>query len=160
MKLPETFIYNPQGSNIYRMFNTKSKELIGEMIAYPNINRQLEIAELNIFRQKRQGYGTQFLNFAKKLSQTLGYQGNMSVIAGTTPFDPLNPAHIFYRKYGFTSDNKKIIKKIDKSIKKGKQLNHYTTPAIKMYYPDTTCHKLSFYKKIKNFLDKKFYVNL
>lgn len=149
MKLPEVLIYNPCGTNLYQMVNTKEKKLVGRMIAHPNINRQLEIDELTIFSRKRQGYGTKFLDFAKKLSRKYGYEGNMVLNASTTPYDPHNPPHIFYRKYGFTSDNKKMLKKIDKCIKKGRQLDYYTTPNLIMYYPDNHPAKLTVLQKIK-----------
>ncbi len=149
MKLPEVLIYNPCGTNLYQMVNTKEKKLVGRMIAHPNINRQLEIDELTIFSRKRQGYGTKFLDFAKKLSRQYGYEGNMVLNASTTPYDPHNPPHIFYRKYGFTSDNKKMLKKIDKCIKKGRQLDYYTTPNLIMYYPDNHPAKLTVLQKIK-----------
>ncbi len=149
MKIPEVLIYNPSGTNLYQMINIKDKKLVGRMIAHPNINRQLEIDELTILGRFRQGYGTKFLNFAKRLSCEYGYDGNMILNACTTPYDPHNPPHIFYRKYGFTSNNKKMIKKIDNYIKKGKQLNAYQALPLIMYYPDDTPKKQSFWDRIK-----------
>ena len=148
MKLPDVLIYNPQGTNLYRMISTKEKKLVGQMIAHPNINHQIEIAELYVFR-RRQGFGKKFLDFARNLSRKHGYEGHMILNASRTPYDPHNPPHIFYRKYGFTSDNKKMIKKIDNYIKKKKQLNAYQTPSLIMYYPDDKPKKQSFFDRIK-----------
>ena len=149
MKVPDILIYNPQGTNMYQMIRTRDKKVLGRMIVHPNINRQLEIDELTIYTQKRQGYGTRFLDYAKKLSLEYGYGGNLVLNASTTPYDPHNPPHIFYRKYGFTSDNKKMIKKIDRSIKKGRQLDAYTTSPLIMYYPDDSPKKTTVFEKIK-----------
>ncbi len=149
MKIPETLIYNPKGSNLYNMFNTKTGRCIGRMVAYPKENKELEICELLIFSKPRQGYGTKFLDFAKDLSKKIGCGGRMSLTACTTPYDPHNPPHIFYRKYGFTSDNKKMIKKIDKCIRRKKQLNALYTPQLTMYYPDNTIKKPTFFERIK-----------
>lgn len=150
MKLPKLLIYNPHGTNIYRMINTGNGKCAGTMTAYPAINRDIHIKELLIYNERRQGCGTAFLNFAKNLSKSQGYKGRVSVVAGTTPYDPHNPPHIFYRKAGFTTDDSKMLKKIDKCIRKGKQLDYRTTPSILMYYPDTTPPKQSFWQKIKN----------
>lgn len=160
MKIPEVLIYNPRGTYLYKMFNTKDSKYLGKMVAYPNINKQLNISELIIFTQRRQGLGTKFLNLAKNLSKECGCEGRMILDASTTPYDPHNPPHIFYRKYGFTSDNKKFIKKIDKHIQKDKQLNYMSAQPLTMYYPDESPRKITIFRKIKNFLDKKFYDNL
>ena len=149
MKLPEILIYNPYGTNLYTMISTKEKKFLGRMIIHSNINHQIEIDELTIFSRRRQGYGTKFLDFAKNLSRQYGYNGHMVLNASSTPYDPQNPPHIFYRKYGFTADNQKMIRKIDKCIKKGKQLDAYQTPALIMYYPDDKPKKQSFFEKIK-----------
>lgn len=150
--IPTRLIYNPNGSDFYRMFNTKTGNVIGEMIAYPTINQDIFIDRLLIYREKRQGNGTRFLNFAKNLSKKYGFKGRILVCAGTLAEDPFNPPHIFYRKYGFTSDNKKILNLIDKHINKNKQLNYRTTTNLMMYYnPEKIIkRKKSLFDKIKN----------
>lgn len=151
MKIPDVLIYNPRGTNLYSMVNTKENKVIGRMIAYPTINHDLYISELTILRNKREGFGTKFLDFAKLLRDELGCEGKVVLDASTTPYDPHNPPHIFYRKNGFTSDDKKMLKKIDKYIKKGKQLDYKTTPAIRMYYPpDTQPAKPNFLQLLKD----------
>lgn len=151
MKIPDVLIYNPRGTNLYSMVNTKENKVIGRMIAYPTINHDLYISELTILRNKREGFGTKFLDFAKLLRDELGCEGKVVLDASTTPYDPHNPPHIFYRKNGFTSDDKKMLKKIDKYIKKGKQLDYQSTPVTRMYYPpDTPPAKSNFLQLLKN----------
>ena len=151
-KMPDTFY-----SGEYRMINTKTGKFVGEMIT-SNLKlekKYLGIAILNIFK-KRQGYGTRFLNFAKKLSQEQGAEGRLILKATTMPQDPHNPPHIFYRKFGFTTEDKKQLKKIDRHIKKNKQLNWLETPNLIMTYPDTTPKKKGLLENIKEKLYNYF----
>lgn len=152
MKMPDILIYNPKGTNLFRMICTKDRKVVGKMVAYPSSDSRLYIDELTIFSNRRQGLGTKFLNFAKSLSKSWGFDGKMILNATTTPYDPHNPPHIFYRKFGFTTNDKKMLKKIDKYIKTGKQLDYKKTPDLIMYYPDTVSKKLTFWQKLKNFL--------
>lgn len=149
MRIPDVLIYNKRGTDLYKMVTPDEHKLLGRMIARPTVNRELEILELVIFNNRRKGLGTKFLDYAKKLSEQYGYEGHMVLNASTTSYDPHNPPHIFYRKYGFTANDKKMIKKIDKCIKKGKQLNYVLTPNLIMYYPDYAPPKLTFMEKIK-----------
>ena len=147
-KLPEALIYNPPKTNSFRMLSTKTGEMIGFMNVFCFTKDELFINPLLIFNQRRQGYGTKFLNFAKNLSEKLGCGGRLGVKASTLEFDPHNPPHIFYRKFGFTSNDKKMIKEIDKHIRKGKQLDYRTTSPLMMYYPAND--RQTFWQKIKN----------
>lgn len=150
--IPTKLIYNPIGSDFYKMFDTKTGNIIGEMIAYPTINQDIYIDRLLIYKEKRQGNGTKFLNFAKNMSKNFGFEGRMFVCAGTLPEDPFNPPHIFYRKYGFKPEYKNYSKIIDKHIKKNKQLNYRTTPEVMMYYnpKEIIKNKTTIFNKIKN----------
>ena len=131
-KFSDVFFYNQKGSNTYKMIDCRSGNLIGEMTVSPRID--LYISNLNISPEcRRQGYGTKFLNFAKILSEKMGLNGNLRVIAGTTD-DTQNPSYIFYRKYGFSCENKKILEKIDKHISIKKQLDFKKMPLIYMLY--------------------------
>ncbi len=151
-KIPQSLIFNPRGSDSYRMFNTKNGNLIGEMVAYPSVKQDVFIDRLLIYKDRRNGYGKNFLNFAKNMSKNFGFEGRMSVCAGTLAEDPFNPPHIFYRKYGFTSDNKKLLKMIDQHMNKNKQLNYRTMPDLMMYYdPELKIKNTkSLWQKIKN----------
>lgn len=134
---PTAFIYHKAGFPQYNMGSTVYGNKIGEMITYPwkeKNEKFLWIQHLWML-QKRAGYGTKFLNFAKRLSNENGCNGRIRLIAAPTVYDNI-PPHIFYRKYGFGSDNKKLIKKIDHAIKHQKLLNEASVPWTLMYYPD------------------------
>lgn len=125
--------YNPPKTNTYRMFDLRKSACIGEMSV---VKRQdLYIENLNIepnFRRK--GFGRMFLDFAVNLSKKMGLNGDLRVMAGLTVNDLKNPPHIFYRKYGFTSDDEKVLKKLDKCIEEHKQPSPYDFPLTMMYY--------------------------
>lgn len=149
--IPKTLIYNPPNTNKYNIFRTNSSKKLGEMIAYPTNNNDIYIERLVIYREKRTGLGKTLLDFAQNLSKKYGFKGRMSLVAGTLPEDPFNPPHIFYRKYGFSTKNKKILKFIDEHINSQKQLNYLTTHNIMMYYVPENKNYLepSFFQKIK-----------
>ena len=133
-KIPEKLIYRLPSSNRFRMVDTKTGRYVGEMNLSKREN-EMFIDWLNIMpNEKRKGNGTIFLNFAKNISKQMGFNGRLRLMASVLPFDPHNPPHIFYRKYGFTSDDKKVIKKIDKAILKNRQLSIFEVPPTYMYY--------------------------
>lgn len=119
--------------HLFRMFNLKNNSVIGDM--YVSRRNELYIADLEIEKaQRRKGYGKLFLDFAKKLSEEWGLGGKLRVLAGTKVTDTQNPSYVFYRKYGFTSDDKQVLNQIDDSIKTGNPLNYLKMPPIYMYY--------------------------
>ena len=134
LTIPKNLVYNPPRTNSYRIIDTKNGQELGEMLAFPTVNKDVFIDSLIIFKQRRQGLGRFLLDFAQNMSKKMGFKGRMSVCAGILPEDPKNPPHIFYRKYGFSSPDRKILEIIDSHIKQKKQLNHLTTPNLIMYY--------------------------
>lgn len=133
-KLPEILIYTNPNTGSSTMLNTKIGKVVGSMMTRKR--NDLFINWLEIKPDfKRQGYGKMFLKYAQYLSKQLGCEGRLRVLASATEKDK-NLPHGFYRKCGFTSDNKKIIEKIDESIKTNKPLGFETTPQLYMYYPD------------------------
>ena len=139
-KLPEVLFYSRPSTNSYTMISTKNPEILGHMRAFVSNyhfkDPYLFVHQLVIFKNKRQGYGTKFLDFAKNLSKKSGCGGRVRLIATTTAYDPRNPPHLFYRKNGFSSNNKKFIAKMDRYIRKNKQLDYRTTHRLEMYYPE------------------------
>ena len=135
-QLPELLIYNRPNTYLYKMSTTFMPRLVGEMRAYPGENKEFLWIDLLHITQKRVGFGTKFLDFARHLSRQIGCGGNIRLQAGTTVYDPTRPPHEFYRKYGFGADNKKVLRKIDRAISSNTHLCYKTTPPIVMYYPD------------------------
>lgn len=156
-KIPQILISNPMNGPTYKMYDLKSNSIVGRMIAHP-IRRRFEEENTLFIRsliisKPRKGFGTKFLDFATHLSKEKGLGGRLGLFAATTDADPFNPPHIFYRKYGFTTDDKKLLKKIDRYIRLKKQLSYKTTPTRYMYYPaeDIGKAKISIIEKLKAF---------
>ena len=115
------------------MFDLKKNKYIGEMFIEKRRELQIESLEI-ITSERRKGYGTKFLNFAKNLSKKMGLGGNMRLLAGATESGGEIPPHVFYRKYGFTTNNKIILNRIENSIKTGENLDIVSAPPVYMYY--------------------------
>ena len=177
-KLPEQLIYSFRADafdvsvnrrcivNVHRMFETKTGKYVGEMVTQPYKNitsnliypeegktKALEIVRLLVF-QRRKGYGTKFINFAKNESNEYNCNNHLFLLASSL-YDPQYPSHIFYRKQGFTSINKKMNKILDKCIAKNEKLNNAEN--LIMYMPvkkEEPGQKYGFFKKLKNLLSK------
>lgn len=91
------------------------------------------------FRNK--GIGKALLDIAAKESLKYGCEGRMHLIAQPMITEPQNKPQIFYRKYGFDSQNKWQINELDKAIKDNTPL------------PPARWITAMFYK-VKNMLEK------
>ena len=130
--IPDILFYEPV-KNCYRMIDVKRGIVAGEMSVCSR--RDLFIESLNIVKsERRKGYGTKFLDFAKNLSKRLGYNGDMRLMAAATAGGESIPPHVFYRKYGFDCNDKTILNNIDNSIKTGKKLDIESALPVYMYY--------------------------
>ena len=104
------------------------------------------------------GYGQIMLDFAKNFAKRNGSNGHLALKADPS-FLPQKIPHLFYRKNGFTTLDKKLDKKMDSFLKKGKIATYKDFPCLVMYYPDPKIvnkpkDKYPFFTKIKNFLTK------
>ncbi len=129
LKLPARLIYKAEkdGQAKYNMFSTKTCEFLGYMKAetvtlmtkdfYPvdKPTKSLYINKLEAFK-KREGVGTEFINFAKHLSKEQGAGGRIHLIAYNAE-SRANPPQKFYRKLGFTCKKQEDNIAIDEAIK-------------------------------------------
>ena len=103
-------------------------------------------------KPKRQGLGFKMLDVVKKFSEKQGCDGRFHLFADVT-FSPDEVSHLFYRKYGMTTGDKKLDAKLDKFIKKGQTLTYKDINSMLMYYPPFPTikkEKLSLWEKFKN----------
>ena len=158
-KMPDVLLYKPAKSIKYKMFDVEHSKYVGFMEARP-INDKGErtlFIEFLLVNDKRKGFGTKFIQFAKNLSKKLNCEGRVSLEATTTVYDPHTPPHVFYRKNGFACDDKKMLRKIDMSIKKNRPLDYRETPSIKMYYsPDVKQPKSQPKSLFRSIMEKIF----
>ena len=96
-------------------------------------------------KEQRQGYGKEFIDFAKNRSKQLDCDGRLFLMADSGVLDAEKPPHIFYRKQGFTTSDKKYLKKIDNFIKENKEMENKDSKPIYMYYVP---EKLNFLQKL------------
>lgn len=97
------------------------------------------------------GYGTIMLDFAKNYSKKTGCNGLFHLFADGC-YNPHRLPHIFYRKYGMSTINPKIDKKLDKLIAKNKNATYKDFDTEQMFYPPIK-HPES---KLKQLINKIF----
>lgn len=167
--LPQRIIYKApykNGSNIYLMFDTKSCNKVGTMVGnvttetmfsnyYPSFAsyKSFKIHDL-IIDEKRKGHGSAFIKLARAESLRQGANGRVHLDAGKI-HDPMNPPHVFYRKLGFLTRFADTLAKIDKAIKKNKQIAPEDAVDIPMFLcpkAKVIHSKPTFFQKLKSIL--------
>lgn len=154
-KLPRTLFYKLPYRNGYNIIATDAKKKVGVIYAQPiKVDRKnfLEVDFLGIREsERRKGYGTEAINFAKNLSKIEKCKGRVVLTADVTPLEYDIAPHVFYRKNGFTCNNKVMLKKIDKFVKEGKEMSYSEARPLIMYYIPK---KPNILEKIKSFFKK------
>lgn len=143
-------------TTLYNMIDTKSGKFIGNM--YTQAIRNCQIPEIypdkkacdllfiheliieNRFQHK--GYGTKFLNIAKKESKEKNCKGRIALIASSNED---SPSHIFYRKNGFQTISAWKNKILDLCIADKEAVKNYYFEPQYMYL---SVNEESKYKKI------------
>ena len=133
--IPKILFYK-NTNNQYKMIDTANNVCVGELMVSPRDN-ELYINYLLVKdKYRRKGFGTKLVDFAKTISTKMGYSGRLRCLACITAYDEKKPSHIFYRKYGFTTDDKSVLENIDNAIKEKRQLDCKSAPLTYMYYPE------------------------
>ena len=155
--LPRTLIWDTKlaHQDFYKMFTTKNPRVVGIMSAdNSKIGQKDYYHILFLFiKEQRQGYGKDFIDFAKNISKEKGCDGRLFLLADKEVYGAKKPPHIFYRKQGFTTNDKKYLKYIDKFIRENKEMENKDSKPIYMYYDP---NKRGLLQRIKDFLNLKF----
>lgn len=85
-------------------------------------------------QKKHNGLGSSMIEFAKNYSKRIGCNGYLVLKADST-LDKKEVPHIFYRKMGFTTFDKKIDKKLDSFIKSKTSATSKDFSSQLMFYP-------------------------
>lgn len=163
VKFPNYYIYRSQKflslnniREVAKIISIKDGQVKGEMEFRPSyVNRKAKGGEPSLFidflviHDRKKGYGTKLLNYAKKCSEQMGCEGNFWLDSSTC-FLPQEIPHTFYRKFGMTSDNIKTDKMLDKFILKGKIPTYKDMGDVFMYYPNYNQKKVNIFKKLWN----------
>ncbi len=106
IKITDRILYNKD--NHYNMASIGMGKTLGK-IKLIDKKDTLYIANLKSYypENKELRVGTSLINFAKKLSKKMGHKGKLNVFAYNTELGGKQP-HKFYRKQGFTTNNKHL----------------------------------------------------
>lgn len=138
--IPKGLIYKGPKNNAYHLVNTETGEYVGKMYAYtrdctnsayysvePN-GKTFHIYSFEIYDQLK-GWGKYLADFAKKESYKQGCKGRTSLVAFNSEKSP----HVFWKKQGFVTKNKKTNELLDHYIKTG--VSPCYMPAEDMFLP-------------------------
>ncbi len=147
--------------HIFDFYSEANNNKIGTLVCHksvlpirPNYNGSVLAIDYIQVADKNAGIGTKILNFAQEYSQQIGCKGFMTLKADTS-YMPEKVPHIFYRKFGFSSFDKKTDKELDKFIRLRKFATRKDFPCLLMHYPPLP-KKISKFNVLFKFLGKIF----
>lgn len=119
------FTINDTNGNILGNISIIPEHIYDSKTFFPDISGYTSLYIRQLFVQKEfrnKGIGKALLDMAAKESLKYGCEGRMHLIAQPVIAEPTNKPQIFYRKYGFDSQNKWQIEALDKAIKENTPL--------------------------------------
>lgn len=131
-KITDRILYNKDGQ--YNMISLNQNKLLGYIALAPKKDT-LYISKLRSYypENKQLKVGTSLINFAKKMSKKMGFDGKLNVIAYKTDYWDKDP-HKFYRKQGFTTNYPEKDEMLDFCIEYNIDIPHYMKQGISMDY--------------------------
>lgn len=166
-KTPVTYIHSKNNvmhpsQDVFEIYNADKTVKMGELVCHktnavsrPDYEGPILAIDYLKSNIPNKGLGRAIINFAQKLSAEMGCQGYMVLKADST-FDKEKIPHIFYKKLGFSTFDKKIDKQMDKFIKQNKPATIKDFPCILMHYPalmpKSSNFKMFYQTIIKNIL--------
>lgn len=150
-KLPKFLIYEcpvktPQNSNISVLFSPSDKNVYGEIeyaksrVLHKSKYSDAFLVEYLQAVPENNGVGRTLLNYIKdkSIEQGMGGKFFLSAVSITKSDDV---PHIFYRKFGMTTGNNDIDKKIDKFVKEKKKATSSDFQSMVFFYSPETVEK-------------------
>lgn len=158
--------------NYYNMYDREAGKVVGTMISGPVVfnNKNIDIYNLPLgyksyyvnqlyVRQRMQGHGDAFIQFAKHMSKQTGCEGRLHLVASA--IDCLvGPPHLFYKKEGLVASSPYVDQLLDFAISVHKKLTREDTDDIVMYLPTkikhhkVAHHSPNLFSKVKNLITK------
>ena len=105
-----------------------------ELPLRPNYENSVLAIDFLEVTTKNKGIGTKILKFAENYSKQIGCNGYLTIKADGS-FMPKKIPHIFYRKFGFSTFDKKFDIKLDKFIAQNTYATTNDFPCLLMHYP-------------------------
>ena len=160
-KIPDMLIHDSCnkefGTHSCTIFSTKKKSSYAKAkyhfsdgVFYYDQKTPIIFVDKLVSYDRNKGLGTGIIKYLKNLSNKKGCDGRI-VLYSSSCYTPQKIPHIFYRKLGFTTENKKYDKILDKAIRKRKNLTHNDMIDILMVYEPKT-KKMPKWKKFLNLI--------
>ena len=99
------------------------------------------------------GLGSSLLNFAKIYSKKIGCNGFIHLTAETS-YSPNRVPHIFYRKFGMSTLNSNVDKRLDNFIRLGKYATSHDFETTDMFFPPIKHERKNIFVKLLDKLKK------
>lgn len=138
----------------YMICRCDEKDKVSHIIKGNKVVPSLYVSELYSF-DRGSGAGSALLDYARRLSQANGGEGNIHLVASGC-YAPNSAPHIFYRKYGMNTGDKRLDRKIDCFIKRGKDAKRIELDNVMMYYPPAEYPKNNIISKLIHFIGNFF----
>lgn len=145
-KIPTTIIHSQNKvmhpvQDIFEIHDIEKSTKIGELVCHKttNVTRPdykgpiLAIDYIKVTTPNN-GLGTAIIKFARNLSMQMGCKGHL-VLKADSSITKTRIPHIFYRKLGFSSLDKKTDRQMDKFIKRNKSATPKDFPCLIMHFP-------------------------
>lgn len=169
IKLPNVLFYKrPQKNKIashqteFIAFSTTGDKNWGELVTDKTSFKfrddySGDILAINFIKsdKKRRGLGSAMIDFAKNYSKQCGCNGYL-ILRADSGVDKDEIPHLFYRKKGFSTLDKKTDKKLDYYIRHNKSATSKDFSTKIMHYPPIK-EKNSFKQLIHDITDKLFF---
>ena len=127
--------------DVFDIYNLDKTIRLGTLVCHkselplrPNYEKSVLAIDFLEVTTKNEGLGTKILKFAEEYSKQIGCNGYLTVKADGSLL-PQKIPHTFYRKFGFSTFDKKIDVKLDKFISKNINATIKDFPCLLMHYP-------------------------
>lgn len=159
-ELPKELIYKRRINTVmkptqveYVFFSTTGDKNWGEVVLHKrndwdlleNFRGPYLIIDWIKTEQKDKGLGRTILKFCENYSKQIGCNGKMILLADPS-YRPEKIPHLFYRKFGFTTFDNKLDRKMDRFIKNEQNATVEDFSTELMYYPEPA--KKTFWAKL------------
>ena len=148
--------------HIFNFYSPSDKSRVAKLVCHksdvpirPNYNNPVLAIDYLVVNDTNKGNGTKILKFAEEYSKKRGCNGFMT-LQSDVGFTPQRIPHIFYRKFGFTTLDKKTDRRLDRFIKRNKDATWRDFPNMLMHYPPIADKKQSLVNKLWSYLTKLF----
>ena len=151
--------------DVFDIYDLDKKNKLGTLVCHkselplrPNYGDSVLAIDFLEVTSQNNGLGSKILKFAEEYSKQIGCNGYLTLKADGS-FMPQKVPHIFYRKFGLSTFDKKTDKKLDEFIIKNSNATSKDFPCLLMHYPpqpDKTSKFMQIFVKIVQKIAKQW----